>query len=93
MELLSEIWDKTTDAMTSFSEGVSSGLIRMFGNSNERQIRRMRPIVARINELEPGMHEEAEPLYRLPQRVNAVALDDVQQLQRRARRPALTALV
>ena len=55
MELLTEIWDKTTDAMTSFSEGVSSGLIRLFGNSNERQIRRMRPIVARINELEPAM--------------------------------------
>ena len=29
---------------------------------------------------------------RLPQRLDAVALDDVQQLQRRARRPALTAL-
>ena len=42
MELLSEIWDKTTDAMTAFSEGVSEGLIRLFGNSNERQIRRMR---------------------------------------------------
>ena len=55
MELLTEIWDKTTDAMTSLSEGVSSGLIRLFGNSNERQIRRMRPIVARINELEPAM--------------------------------------
>ncbi len=54
MELLSEIWDKTTDAMTSLSEGVSSGLIRMFGNSNERQIKRMRPIVARINTLEPA---------------------------------------
>ena len=55
MELISEIWDKTTDAMTSLSEGVSSGLIRLFGNSNERQIKRMRPIVARINDLEPAM--------------------------------------
>ena len=55
MELLSEIWDKTTDALTAVSEGVSDGLIRLFGNSNERQIRRMRPIVARINELEPAM--------------------------------------
>src|SRR3954452_4912027 len=55
MELLSEIWDKTTDAFTAVSEGVSEGLIRLFGNSNERQIRRMRPIVARINELEPAM--------------------------------------
>src|SRR3954453_8743511 len=54
MELLSEIWDKTTDALRGVSEGVSDGLIRLFGNSNERQIRRMRPIVAEINELEPG---------------------------------------
>jgi preprotein translocase subunit SecA len=55
MELLSEIWDKTSDAFAAMSEGVSEGLIRLFGNSNERQIRRMRPIVARINELEPAM--------------------------------------
>src|SRR4051812_17461210 len=55
MELLSDIWDKTTDALNAVSEGVSDGLIRLFGNSNERQIRRMRPIVAAINELEPAM--------------------------------------
>src|SRR5690348_11851363 len=55
MELLSEIWDKTTDALNAVTEGVSDGLIRLFGNSNERQIRRMRPIVAEINELEPAM--------------------------------------
>ncbi|RUL87383.1 preprotein translocase subunit SecA [Tautonia sociabilis] len=51
-ELLSDIWDKTTNALNAFSEGVSNGLVRIFGNSNERQIRRMQPIVARINELE-----------------------------------------
>lgn len=55
MELLTEIWDKTTDTLTALSEGVSDGLIRLFGNSNERQIRRMRPTVARINEFEPAM--------------------------------------
>jgi preprotein translocase subunit SecA len=55
MELLSELWDKTTDALTAFSEGVSQGLVRLFGSSNERRIRQMRPVVARINELEPGM--------------------------------------
>ena len=55
MELLTEIWDKTTDAMTALTEQVSDGMIRLFGNSNERQIRRMRPIVARINEMEPGL--------------------------------------
>src|SRR6516164_9181950 len=55
MELLSEIWDKTTDAFTAFSEGVSHGLVRLFGSSNERKIRQMRPIVAQINELEPSM--------------------------------------
>ena len=37
MELLSEIWDKTTDAFTAFSENVSEGLVRLFGSSNERQ--------------------------------------------------------
>ncbi len=55
MELLTEIWDKTTDAFSALSEGVSEGLVRLFGNSNERQIRQMRPIVAQINELEPAM--------------------------------------
>ena len=55
MELLSTIWDKTTDAMTAVTERASDGLISLFGNSNERQIRRMRPIVARINEMEPAM--------------------------------------
>ena len=55
MELLTEIWDKTTDALTAMTEGVSNGLVRLFGNSNERQIRRMRPIVARINEMEPAI--------------------------------------
>ena len=55
MELLTDIWDKTTDAMTAVTEQVSDGLVRLFGNSNERQIRRMRPIVARINEMEPAL--------------------------------------
>ena len=55
MELLTDLWDKTTDALTAMTEGVSNGLVRLFGNSNERQIRRMRPIVARINEMEPAM--------------------------------------
>ena len=55
MELLSEIWDKTTDAFTAFSEGVSEGLVRLFGSSNERKIRQMRSVVDRINELEPAM--------------------------------------
>ena len=50
MEVLIEIWDKTTDALSAFSEGVSDGLVRLFGNSNERRIRRMRPLVARIND-------------------------------------------
>ncbi len=55
MELLTELWDKTTDALNAMTEGVSNGLIRLFGNSNERQIRRMRPIVARITEMEPAI--------------------------------------
>src|SRR3954454_5704818 len=54
MELLSGIWDKTTDTANAMTERLSDGLMRLFGNSNERQIRRMRPIVARINEMEPA---------------------------------------
>ncbi|WP_435016860.1 preprotein translocase subunit SecA [Tundrisphaera sp. TA3] len=41
--------------MTAVTEGVSDGLIRLFGNSNERQLRRIRPIVARINAMEPSL--------------------------------------
>ena len=55
MEVLTEIWDKTTDAFSAFSEGVSEGLVRLFGSSNERRMRQMRPVVAQINELEPAM--------------------------------------
>ena len=55
MELLSDIWDKTTDAFTALTEGVSEGLVRLFGSSNERRIRHMRATVDRINELEPAM--------------------------------------
>ncbi|WP_152050744.1 preprotein translocase subunit SecA [Tautonia marina] len=51
--LLSDLWDKTTNALNAFSEGVSHGLVRVFGNSNERQIRRLQPIVSQINDLEP----------------------------------------
>jgi preprotein translocase subunit SecA len=52
MEMISELWYKTTDAFTAVSEEISDGLVRIFGNSNERLIRRMRPAVARINDLE-----------------------------------------
>ena len=60
MELLTDIWDKTTDAMTAVTEQVSDGLVRLFGNSNERQLRRMRPIVARINEMESAFEALTE---------------------------------
>ena len=53
MELLTDLWDRTTDTFSAVTETISDGLVRVFGNSNERQIRRMRPIVARIGALEP----------------------------------------
>ncbi len=55
MEVLTELWDKTTDAFTVLSENVSEGLVRIFGSSNERRVRAMRPLVAVINDLEPQM--------------------------------------
>jgi preprotein translocase subunit SecA len=54
-EVLTELWDKTTDAFTALSENVSEGLVRLFGSSNERRVRSMRPMVETINQLEPGM--------------------------------------
>ncbi len=54
-EIVTDIWDRTTNGLTAFSEAVSEGLVRVFGNANERQVRRLRPRVASINELEPRM--------------------------------------
>jgi preprotein translocase subunit SecA len=83
MELLTELWDKTTDAFTAFSEGVSEGLVRLFGSSNERRVRQMRTLVAQINELEPSMRTLTDDElrgktdeFRL-RRANGEALDDL----------------
>jgi preprotein translocase subunit SecA len=54
-EMLTDIWDRTTNGLNAFSEAVSEGLVKVFGNANERQVRRMRPRVAAINELESRM--------------------------------------
>src|SRR4051794_35797051 len=63
-ELLSGIWDKTTDTVSAVTERISDGLVRLFGNSNERQVRRMRSAVARINELEPAMQALSDEALR-----------------------------
>jgi preprotein translocase subunit SecA len=64
MEVLTELWDKTTDALTAFSEGVSEGLVRLFGSSNERRVRSMRPTVEAINDLEPQVQALADEALR-----------------------------
>ena len=51
-DLLTDIWDRTSNGFSAASEKISGGLIRVFGNSNERALRRIRPKIARINELE-----------------------------------------
>jgi preprotein translocase subunit SecA len=48
-----QVWDRITDGVSAALEGVNRGLLRLFGNSNERQVRRLAPIVQRINDLEP----------------------------------------
>ena len=52
-DMLTDLWDRTTNGINAFSEAVSDSLVKVFGNANERQIRRLRPRVASINELEP----------------------------------------
>src|SRR5262245_22476811 len=54
-ELLTDIWDRTTNGISAVSEAISGGLVRVFGNANERQIRKLRPRVEAINALEPAM--------------------------------------
>jgi preprotein translocase subunit SecA len=50
-----DVWDKFTDGVTAVMEAANRGLTAVFGNSNEREIRKMRPTVERINALEPAM--------------------------------------
>jgi preprotein translocase subunit SecA len=55
MDLLTDLWNKTTDAASSLTDMLSNGLVRLVGNSNERVVRRHRSIAAVINELEPSI--------------------------------------
>ena len=55
-------WDDFTDKVSSVTEGMGRWLKRIFGSANERIIRSLTPVIARINELEPwaeGLDREA----------------------------------
>jgi len=45
-------WDKITDRLGSFGENVGSTLKGIFGARNERMVKRLEPIVLKINQLE-----------------------------------------
>src|SRR5262249_13951476 len=67
---LEQAWDTLTDRLSAFSEWVSRLLLRVFGSSNERYIRKLGyvrgrdgsytvvpgSLLAQVNELEPKMH-------------------------------------
>src|SRR4029077_14676473 len=98
MEVLTELWDKTTDAFSALSEGVSEGLVRLFGSSNERKIRQMRPEGARLNELEPCMRPAVARSKELELSMRAMSEDELraktQELRlRRARGESLDDLL
>ncbi len=48
---LEAVWDKVTNAASALGEGVARSMTRLFGSSNERQVRKMLATVDRINEL------------------------------------------
>jgi preprotein translocase subunit SecA len=50
-----EVFDKLGDGINRSLEATSRGITRLFGNSNERQIKRLQPNVARINSFESQM--------------------------------------
>ncbi|QDV07078.1 preprotein translocase subunit SecA [Planctomycetes bacterium Poly30] len=45
-------WDNITDKFSSVGEGVGRFAKRLFGSENEREIKRLTPVIAEINELE-----------------------------------------
>ncbi|QDU67909.1 preprotein translocase subunit SecA [Planctomycetes bacterium Pla86] len=45
-------WESFSDKFGTFGEKFGEGLLRMFGSQNERSVRRVRPIIDRINQLE-----------------------------------------
>ncbi|MCP3919470.1 MAG: preprotein translocase subunit SecA [bacterium] len=45
-------WDTFTDKLTNAGENLGRGLKRVFGSENERIVRKLEPLVAKINELE-----------------------------------------
>ena len=55
-------WDTLTDKLGSFGETVGRGLKTVFGSRNERVVKKLEPIIDRINELEgwaQGLDQEA----------------------------------
>jgi len=50
-----EVFDRLGDGINKSLEATSRGITKLFGNSNERQIKRLQPNVVRINEFEPQM--------------------------------------
>ncbi len=58
------IWDSIVDTASALSEAVAKGLTRLFGSANEREIRRLRLRVDRINELAARMRELSDQQLR-----------------------------
>ncbi|MBY0589042.1 preprotein translocase subunit SecA [bacterium] len=51
----SQVWDRVTDGVNSVLEGINRSLTGLFGNSNERHVRRLQPNVARVGEFAEAM--------------------------------------
>ena len=45
-------WDDITDKFSSVGEGIGNFAKRLFGSENEREVRKLTPLIAEINELE-----------------------------------------
>lgn len=50
-----DVLDRLTDVFTGTTEAINRGLMVVFGNSNEREVRKLLPAVQLINALEPKM--------------------------------------
>ena len=67
-------WDDFTDKLSVIGEKTGRMLKNMFGSENERMIRRLEPLVAKVNELEPWAQglEQAEMVIEVQKKLSAL---------------------
>jgi preprotein translocase subunit SecA len=77
-------WDSLRDKWNSFQEGIGRGLLSVFGSKTQREVRKLGPLVGRINALEewasglaPGQFREQTDAWKRAVAAGEVTLDEI----------------